>query len=47
VRLDKPTSSTWGAQTAAPVFSRLAQRLFVLLEIPPDDVRLAATQAEG
>jgi cell division protein FtsI/penicillin-binding protein 2 len=47
VRLDKPTSSTWGAQTAAPVFSRLAQRLFVLLEIPPDDVRLAMDRAEG
>jgi cell division protein FtsI (penicillin-binding protein 3) len=40
VRLDKPTSSEWGAQTAAPTFSRLAKRLFILLQIPPDDVRL-------
>jgi cell division protein FtsI/penicillin-binding protein 2 len=40
VRLDKPTSSQWGAQTAAPAFSRLARQLFVLLKIPPDDVRL-------
>ena len=47
VRLDKPTSSTWGTQTAAPAFSRLAQRLFVLLEIPPDDVRLAVARSEG
>jgi cell division protein FtsI (penicillin-binding protein 3) len=39
VRLDEPTSSEWGTQTAAPSFARLAQRLFVLLEIPPDDVR--------
>jgi cell division protein FtsI/penicillin-binding protein 2 len=44
VRLDKPTSSQWGAQTAAPTFSRLAQRLFVMLEIPPDDVRLGMAQ---
>lgn len=40
VRLDEPTSSEWGSQTAAPSFARLARRLFVLLEIPPDDVRL-------
>ncbi|MGD9101689.1 MAG: penicillin-binding transpeptidase domain-containing protein, partial [Anaerolineae bacterium] len=41
VRLDKPTSSPWATQTAAPVFARLAPRLFTLLEIPPDDVRLS------
>jgi len=40
VRLDKPTSSPWGTQTAAPAFARLARRLFILLDIPPDDVRL-------
>jgi len=45
VRLDEPASSEWGSQTAAPTFARLAQQLFVLLEIPPDDVRLAMTQA--
>ncbi len=41
VRLDKPTRSPWGTQTAAPAFARLARRLFLLLEIPPDDARLA------
>ncbi len=41
VKLDKPTSSRWGSQTAAPVFSQLVQRLVVLMEIPPDAVRLA------
>jgi len=41
VRLDEPTSSQWGAQTAAPAFARMAERLFVFLEIPPDAVRLA------
>jgi cell division protein FtsI/penicillin-binding protein 2 len=46
IRLDEPTSSQWGADTAAPSFARLAQRLFVLLEIPPDDVRLAIAQSQ-
>lgn len=41
VRLDKPTSSPWGSETAAPVFARLAKRLFVLLGIPPDAFRVA------
>jgi cell division protein FtsI/penicillin-binding protein 2 len=44
VLLDEPTSSEWGAHTAAPAFSRLARRLFVVLEIPPQDVRLGMTQ---
>ncbi len=42
VKLDRPTSSPWGSQTAAPVFSYFTERLVVLMEIPPDDVRLAA-----
>ena len=41
VKLDRPTSSPWGAQTASPVFSRLASRLFVLMGIPPDNARAA------
>ncbi len=39
VKLDKPTLSRWGSETAAPAFSELAQRLVVLLGIPPDEVR--------
>jgi cell division protein FtsI/penicillin-binding protein 2 len=42
VKLDRPTSSEWGSQTAAPIFARLVSRLVVLLEIPPDGVRRAA-----
>jgi hypothetical protein len=38
--LYRPTSSRWGSQTAAPVFSQLVSELVVLMEIPPDDVRL-------
>ncbi|HNS49627.1 MAG TPA: penicillin-binding protein 2 [Anaerolineae bacterium] len=41
VRLDKPTSSEWGTQTAGPTFRAIAQRLLLYLEIPPDSVRLA------
>lgn len=47
VRLDEPVSSSWGAQTAAPTFARLAQRLFVMLKIPNDDVRLELAAHES
>lgn len=40
VKLDRPTASPWGSQTAAPLFSELANELVVLLNIPPDNVRL-------
>ncbi len=43
VKLDTPTSSPWGSQTAAPVFSKLVQRLVVLMEIPPNSIRLSQT----
>jgi cell division protein FtsI/penicillin-binding protein 2 len=39
VKLDRPTSSEWGSQTAAPVFAQFVSRLVVLLEIPPDAIR--------
>jgi cell division protein FtsI/penicillin-binding protein 2 len=39
VKLDRPTVSPYGSETAAPAFSKLVQRLVVLLEIPPDSVR--------
>jgi cell division protein FtsI/penicillin-binding protein 2 len=41
VILDRPAASIWGAETAAPVFAELVKRLVVLLEIPPDEVRLS------
>ena len=41
VIIDRPTSSRWGSKTAAPTFRRIAERLVVLLNIPPDQVRLA------
>jgi cell division protein FtsI/penicillin-binding protein 2 len=42
IKLDRPTASPWGSQTAAPTFKALAERLFVYMQIPPDEVRLAA-----
>lgn len=38
VKLDRPTVSPYGSTTAAPVFQRLAARLFTLMGIPPDEV---------
>jgi cell division protein FtsI/penicillin-binding protein 2 len=36
VKLDRPRDSPWGSAVAAPVFRNIAQRLFVILNIPPD-----------
>lgn len=41
VKLDVPTTSEWGSETAAPAFEKLARELIVLLDIPPDVVRLS------
>lgn len=46
VRLDRPRDY-WASVVAAPVFQRLAQRLVVLLEIPPDDIRLQLAAQGG
>jgi cell division protein FtsI/penicillin-binding protein 2 len=42
VKLDRPSSSRWGSETAAPTFSKLVQRLVIYLGIPPDAIRLQA-----
>ncbi len=41
VKLDRP-ETPWGSYTAAPAFSDLVSELVVLLDIPPDNVRLQA-----
>jgi cell division protein FtsI/penicillin-binding protein 2 len=41
VKLDRPTASPWGSQTAAPTFKAIAERLFAYMQIPPDEIRLA------
>ena len=40
VWLEKPTSSIWGSEVAAPVFRQAVEKLVVLMNLPPDDVRL-------
>jgi cell division protein FtsI/penicillin-binding protein 2 len=45
VKLDRPQSAPWGSQTAAPVFSKLVKELVVLMDIPPDAIRLQAEYA--
>ncbi len=42
VKIDRPQASPWGSSTAAPTFARLAEELVVLLDIPPDNIRLQA-----
>ena len=39
VWLERPSVSPWGADTAAPVFSEMAQKTVILLNIPPDFIR--------
>ncbi len=46
IKLDRP-DEYWGTLTAAPVFARLAERLAVDMEIPPDDVRLEIAAMGG
>jgi len=40
VWLQRPSASIWSSETAAPVFSEVAEQTVVLLNIPPDVVRL-------
>jgi len=42
VKIDKPRLDPWGAEVAAPVFKAIAEQLFVLLDVPPNGVRLAS-----
>ena len=39
VWLERPSASIWGSETAAPVFSEIAEKTVILLDIPPDSVR--------
>jgi cell division protein FtsI/penicillin-binding protein 2 len=43
VIIDRPASSKWGSETAAPAFKRMGEQLVVLLNIPPDDIRVASS----
>lgn len=41
--LQSPTASIWSSETAAPVFSEVAEQTVILLNIPPDIVRSQLT----
>ncbi len=43
VKLERPNTSAWAGQTAAPVFREIAQSIINMYGIPPDDVRLNKT----
>ncbi|NLF63768.1 MAG: penicillin-binding protein 2 [Chloroflexi bacterium] len=47
IKLDRPTSSQWGSMTAAPAFATLVEELVVLMNIPPDVVRMEAGIGEA
>jgi cell division protein FtsI/penicillin-binding protein 2 len=46
IKLDRPKTSPWASQTAAPAFQTLASRLFVVLGIPPDGGRVLAEMGQ-
>jgi cell division protein FtsI/penicillin-binding protein 2 len=41
VWLEKPESSDWASIVSAPVFRQVVERLVVLMQIPPDAIRLS------
>jgi len=44
--LEKPKTSIWSSVVAAPVFKEIVENLVILMDIPPDNIRLemASTQ---
>ncbi len=40
VWMQEPTRDIWGSQIAAPIFSKVVEKLVVLMDIPPDSIRL-------
>ncbi len=43
VWLERPSTSIWGSETAAPVFAEMAEKTIILLDIPPDSIRQQIT----
>lgn len=40
VWIEAPTISIWGSVVAAPIFSQVVSRLVVLMNLPPDNIRI-------
>jgi cell division protein FtsI (penicillin-binding protein 3) len=47
IKLDRPRTSIWASQVAAPVFRDLAEKLVLMMEIPTDEVRLELAAQGG
>jgi cell division protein FtsI/penicillin-binding protein 2 len=45
--LEKPTSSPWASIVAAPIFKNAVEQLVVLMNIPPDHIRLEMRAARS
>ncbi|MDA1329976.1 MAG: penicillin-binding protein 2 [Chloroflexi bacterium] len=45
VWIEKPSTSIWASDIAAPIFSEVVERLVVLMNIPPDALRLELAAA--
>jgi cell division protein FtsI/penicillin-binding protein 2 len=39
--LEKPQTSPWGSVVASPVFREVVEQLVILMDIPPDDIRVS------
>jgi cell division protein FtsI/penicillin-binding protein 2 len=42
--LERPQTSPWGSVVASPVFREAVEKLVVLIDLPPDDIRHQLTQ---
>jgi len=42
----RPSTAEWGSVVAAPVFSKVFERLVVLTNLPPDDVRMQVVNGQ-
>jgi len=40
VKLERPKTSAWASQTAAPTFRKIAEDIIHIYNLPPDDIRL-------
>lgn len=47
VWLERPETSIWASEIAAPVFADIVERLVVLMNIPPDEQRQAFAEQQG
>lgn len=44
--LEKPQSSIWSSVVAAPVFSEIVENLVILMDIPPDKIRMEMASSQ-